>query len=191
MLFGYLKEFGESDATPGEPEKRVINLFGSLAEQQMVLSRLGMMSKLFETLRTNRKYMEAYEVGVSFGLTADSIRLLSENLLFKSLNREQEAQLETVCGFLQAEYIATNPWPRTRGGGGIHKVLRAATGRGSSQINSFVKVWEDINRAFDTSTRHRTRIERGKISGMQIASYVDILVCYYEIFKWCSPLTHV
>ncbi|PUU83596.1 hypothetical protein B9Z19DRAFT_1098581 [Tuber borchii] len=76
VLFGYLKEFGESDATPYELEKRVLDLFGSLEEQEIILSRLGMMKKLFEMLGTNKKYMEAYEVGVSYGLTANSVQLL-------------------------------------------------------------------------------------------------------------------
>jgi len=188
VLFGYLKEFGESDTPPDEPEKRVIDLFGSIEEQKMVLLRFGMINKLFKTLSTNRKYMEAYEIGVCFGLLANSIHLLSENSLLKNLKSEQGAQLNMVCGFLQAEHIATNPWPRTRGGGGIHKVLRAAVGRGSPQIDSFVEVWEDINRALDISAQPRTRVEIGTISD---ASYMDILVCYYEVFMGCSLLTHI
>ena len=190
VLFGYLKEFGESDATPDELEKRVLNLFGSLEEQEIVLSRFGMMKKLFEMLSTNKKYMEAYELGVSYGLTANSVQLLSENFLLKNLKQEQEAQLDIVCEFLQAEHIATNPWPRTRGDRRIHKVLRGAVGRGSSQINSFVKTWEDINRALDVSARRRTRIDIRNISHMRIASYVEILACSHEMPTWCSPLTH-
>lgn len=57
-------------------------------------------------------------------------------------------------------------------------MLRAAARRGSPQIKLFVKMWEDINRAFDMSARHRTRVKIGKISDMKIASYVDILVSY-------------
>ena len=181
-------EFGESDTPPDELEKRVLELFGSIDEQKLVLSRLGMINKLFKTLCTNRKYMDAYEIGVSFGLLANSIHLLSENSLLKNLKPEQKALLNTVCGFLQAEHIATNPWPRTRGGGGIHKVLRAAVGRGSPQIDSFVEVWEEINRAFDNSARPKARAEIGTISD---ASYMDILVCYYGMFMGGSPLTHI
>ena len=76
VLFGYLKEFGVSDLTPEEPEKRVLNLFRSPQEQIMVLSRFGLIKKLFEMLSTNRKYMEAYEAGVSFVLSANSIQLV-------------------------------------------------------------------------------------------------------------------
>ena len=57
-------------------------------------------------------------------------------------------------------------------------MLQASAKRGSPQIKLFVKMWEDINRAFDMSTQHRTRVEIGTISDMQIASYVDILVSY-------------
>ena len=191
VLFGYLKEFGESDTPPDEHEKRVLDLFGSIEEQKMVLLRFGMKNKLFKTLSTNRKYMEAYEIGVSFGLLANSIHLLSENSLLKNLKPERRALLSMVCGFLQAEHIVTNPWPRTRGGRGIHNVLLAAVGRGSPQIDSFVKVWEEINRALDISAQRRTRVDVGKIGVMQIASYVDILVCYYEMFMGCSLLTRV
>jgi len=190
VLFGYLKEFGESDATPNEPEKRVLNLFGSLEEQESILSRFGMMKKLFEMLGSGKKYIEAYEVGVSYGLTANSVQLLSENFLLKNLKQEQEAQLGTVCEFLQAGHIATNPWPRTRGDRRIHNVLRGAVGRGSPQINSFVKTWEDINRAFGISERSRTRIDIRNISHMRIASYVEILVCSREMPTWYSPPTH-
>ncbi|PUU76946.1 hypothetical protein B9Z19DRAFT_988585, partial [Tuber borchii] len=188
VLFGYLKEFGERDTPPDEPEKRVLDLFGSIEEQKMVLLRFGMINKLFKTLSTNGRYMEAYEIGVSFGLLANSIHLLSENSLLKNLKPEKRALLNTVCGFLQAEHIATNPWPRTRAGRGIHKVLRAAVGRGSPLIDSFVEVWEDINRALDNSAKLRNRVEIGTISD---ASYMDILVCYYEMFMGCSLLTHI
>jgi len=174
VLFGYLKEFGVRDGTPDDPEKRVLNLFRSPQEQIMVLSRFGLIGKLFETLSANRKYMEAYEVGVSLGLSVNSIQLVKSSL--KNLKQVPGAQLNTLCNILQAEHIATNPWPRAKGAGGIHKVLRAAARGGSQQIKLFVKMWEDINRAFDMSARHKTRVEIGKISDMQIASYVDILV---------------
>jgi len=174
ILFGYLKEFGVRDVTPDDPERRVLNLFGSPQEQIMVLSRFGFITKLFETLSANRKYMEAYEVGVSFGLC--EFHSVSEKLV-KNLKQAPGAQLNTLCKILQAEHIATNPWPRARGDGGIHKVLRAAARGGNPQIKSFIKMWEDINRAFDMSAQHRTRVKIGKISDMQISSYVDILVC--------------
>ena len=81
-VFGYLKEFGVRDGTPDDPEKRVLNLFGCSQEQIMVLSRFGFIKKLFETLSANRKYMEAYEVGVSFGLC--EFHSVSEKLVKKS-----------------------------------------------------------------------------------------------------------
>ena len=95
----------------------------------------------------------------------------------KNLKQAPGAQLNTLCKILQAEHIATNPWPRAKGDGGIHKELRAAARGGNPQIKSFIKMWEDINRAFDMSAQHRTRVKIGKISDMQISSYVDILVC--------------
>ena len=142
-LFGCLNEFG--DTTLNEFEKRVLNLIGSPVEQEMVLSRFSLKNKLFEMLSTNGKYMEAYQIGIGSGLVTSSIELISENHLLKHLNREQGVQLNMLCKFLQAEHIATNPWPGTKEDGRIHKVLQAAVGRGSSQINSFVKMWEDIN----------------------------------------------
>jgi len=180
VLFGYLKEFGDCDTTPNEFEKRALNLIGSPEEQEMVLSRFSLKNKLFEMLSTNKKYMEAYQVGIGSGLVKNSIELLSENLLLKNLNREQGIQLNMLCKFLQAEHIATNPWPRTKEDGRIHKVLRAAVGRGSSQINSFVKMWEDINRALDSSARRGTGVEMGKFRDVRTAGYVDILVCPYK-----------
>jgi len=174
-VFGYLKEFGVRDGTPDDPEKRVLNLFGCSQEQIMVLSRFGFIKKLFETLSADRQYMEAHEVGVSFGLSVNSIQLVKNSL--KNLKQAPGAQLNTLCRILQAEHIATNPWPRARGDGGIHKVLRVAARGGSPQIKLFIKMWEDINRSFDMSARHKTRVEIGKISDMHIASYVDILVC--------------
>ena len=172
VLCGYLMEFGVSDVTPDDPEKSVLNLFKS-QEQILVLSRFGFIKKLFETLSTNRKYMKAYEVGVSFriGLSVNSIQLVKNSL--NNLKQAPGAQLNTLCTILQAEHIATNPWPRASDGG-IHKVLRAAARGGSPQIKLFVKMWEDINRAFDMSAR----VEVGKTSDMQIESYVDILVCF-------------
>ena len=148
------------------------------------------MNKLFELLIANGKYMEAYKVGVISGLLGNSIQLLSEKLLLKNLNREQGAQLNMMCRFLQAEHIATNPWPRARENGLIHEVLRVAVGRGSLQINSFVKMWEDINLALDNSARDGTDVEMGGFHDMRTANYVDILVCSWEVFILCIPLTH-
>jgi len=158
-------------------EKQVLCLFGSLKEQEVVLLRFGLVKKLFELLSTNQKYMEAYEVGVSFGLTADSIQLLNQKLLLKDLKPKQEAQLNKVCEFLQAEHIASNPWLRTGGDGGIHEVLRGAVGRGSPKIDSFVKTWKEIKRAFDIATRRGTGLDIREIGHIRIAIYVDILVC--------------
>jgi len=163
--------------TPDDFEKRALCLFGSLKEQEVVLLRFGLVKKLFELLSTDQKYMEAYEIGASFGLTADSIQLLNEKLLLKDLKLEQEAQLNKVCEFLQAEHIASNPWLRTGGDGGIHEVLWEAVGRGSPKIDSFVETWKGINRAFDIAARRRTGLDIREIGQIRIASYVDILVC--------------
>jgi len=157
----------------------------------MVLSRFGLKNKLFEILSTNKKYMEAYQVGIGSGLVRKSIELLSENLLLKNLTREQGVQLSMMCKFLQAEHIATNIWPRTKEDGRIHKVLRAAVGRGSSQINSFVKMWEDLNLALDSSARLGTGVEMEKFPDIQTSGYVDILVRPRKMFMLCSPLTHL
>ena len=191
LLFGYLKEFGESDVTPDESEKRVLNLVGSPEEQEMVFSRFGLMNKLFELLSTQQKYMEAYEVGVNSGLTANSIQLLNKNLLLKCLKPEQEAQLDMVCEFLQAEHIATNPWSSTtRGDRWIHEVLRGAVGRGSPQIDTFVKMWEGMNRALDISAQRRTQVDIREIGQNRTASYVNLLVCSWEVPIQYSLLTH-
>jgi len=155
----------------------------------MVLSRFSLKNKLFEMFCTNKKYMEAYQVGIGSGLVRNSIELLSENLLLKNLTREQGVQLNMLCKFLQAEHIATNLWPRTKEDGRIHKVLRAAVG--SPQINSFVKMWEDINRGLDSSARRGTGVEMGKFRDMRTSGYVDILVCPHKMFMLCSPLTRL
>ncbi|PUU76963.1 hypothetical protein B9Z19DRAFT_988560, partial [Tuber borchii] len=178
-LFGYIKEFGESDTTPDEFEQRALNLIGSPEEQEMVLSRFSLMNKLFKLLSTNRKYMEAYKVGIGSGLLRNSLQLLSENRLLKNLKPEEGAQLHTVCEFLQAEQRATNPVPRTRRDERIHEVLRRAVRGGSPQIDSFVKMWvEDISPALDIPAQHRTRVDWRKIGQMRIASYVDLQVLY-------------
>ena len=185
LLFGYLGEFGKSDVAPDDFEKQVLCLFGSLEEQTVVLLRFGLVKKLFELLSTDQKYMEAYKVEVIFRLTADSTQSLNQDLLLIDLKPEQGAQLNTVCEFLQAEHIATNPWPRTRGDGGIHNVLLAAVGRGSPQIDSFVETWEDINRALDSSAQRGTRVDIREMDQMKITSYVDILVCSWETPMRC------
>ena len=190
-LFGYLGEFGKSDVTPDDFEKQVLCLFGSLKEQEVVLLRFGLVKKLFELLSANQKYMEAYEVGVSFGLTADSIQLLNQKLLLKDLKPEQEAELKKVCEFLQAEHIASNPWLRTGGDGGIHEVLWGAVGRGSPKIDSFVEMWEDIKRALGIAARRGTGVDMREIGQIRIASYVYILVCSWKTPMQCMPLTHL
>ncbi|CUS07544.1 unnamed protein product [Tuber aestivum] len=193
VQFGYLKVFAESDTIPDEFEKRVINLIGSLQEQEMLLSRFNLMKKLFELLRTNGKYMEAYEVGINSGLLESSIQLLSNKILPRNPNWGQGPQLGAACKFLQAEHMATNSFLRTGGGGGIHKVLRAAVGRGSSQINSFVKMWDDFNRALDSADWNKTSIEIGKLEDIQVAGYVDILVTRsaHPNNEFWLPLDHI
>ncbi|PUU76950.1 hypothetical protein B9Z19DRAFT_205126 [Tuber borchii] len=153
VLFGYLGEFGKSDMAPDDFEKQVLCLFGSPEEQAVVLLRFGLVKKLFELLSTDKKCMGAYET-----------------------ETEQGTQLNMVCEFLQAEHIATNPWPRTRGDGGIHNVLLRPVGRRSPQIDSFVKTWEDINRALNISTQRGTRVDIGEMGQMKIASYLDLLI---------------
>ena len=178
--------------TLDESEKRVLDLFGSIEEQEMVLSRFGLIKKLFELLSTNKKYIEAYEVGVSSGLLTNSIQLLSQNGLLKKLEREHGSRLNKVCEFLQAEHIATNPWPRTTRGGRIHEVLREAVRRGSLPIDSFVKMWEDdINPSLDIPTGHRSTVDVRKVGQMQVASYLDLLVCSRETPMRRSHLTYL
>ena len=175
-----------------ESEKRVLDLFGSIEEQEMVLSRFGLIKKLFELLSTNKKYIEAYEVGVSSGLLTNSIQLLSQNGLLKKLERERGSRLNKVCEFLQAEHIATNPWPRTTRGGRIHEVLREAVRGGSLPIDSFVKMWEDdINPSLDIPTGRRSTVDVRKVSQMQIASYLDLLVCSREALMRRLHLTYL
>jgi len=177
--------------TPADFEKQVLCLFGSPKEQEVVLLRFGLVKKLFELLSTDQKYMEAYEVGMSFGLTVDTIQLLNQKLLLRDLKQKQEAQLNKVCEFLQAEHMASNPWLRTGGDGGIHEVLRGAVGRGSPKIDSFVETWEDIKRAFDIAAWRGTGVDIREIGQIRIASYVDILVCSWKTPMQCMPLTHL
>ncbi|KAG0134890.1 hypothetical protein HOY82DRAFT_480844 [Tuber indicum] len=182
VLLGYLKEYAGNDTIPDELEKRVLYLIGSPEEQERVLLRSNLMRKLFEMHSTNGKYMEAYEVGVSSGFLEDSVQLLSDKGLLRKLNQEQRRQLNVVCGFLQAEYIATNPWPKAGEDWRIHKVLRTAVQRGSPQIDSFVGIWGDISQALCNSARGMDSVKIGNIDDMRIAGYVDILVCSQEIF---------
>ena len=157
----------------------------------MVFSRFGLVKKLFELLRTNHKYIEAYEVGMSFGLTSESIRLLNQKFLLRHLKPDQEAHLNKMCEFLQAEHIASHPWLRTGGDGGIHEVLWGAVGRGKPKIDSFVEAWEDIKRALDIAARRGTGVDITEISQIRIASYVYILVCSWKTPMQCMPLTHL
>ncbi|CUS08892.1 unnamed protein product [Tuber aestivum] len=175
-LFGYLTEFGGNDTTPGELEKRALKLIGYPEEQEAVLTKLNLVNKRFEMLSSNRKYMEAYGVGVDSGLLGNSVQLLSDKALWTKLDLKQVAQLDMVFRFLQAELVATNPWPRAKKDGRIHKVLLSAVRRGSQQINSFVKMWEDINRALDNSAWRGDTVQIGRFNDVQTASYVDILV---------------
>lgn len=72
-------------------KKLVLCLFGSQEEQAVVLLGFGLVNKLFELLSTYQKYMGVCEVGVSSGLTADSIRSLNRSLLLKELKPGQGA----------------------------------------------------------------------------------------------------
>ncbi|KAG0641145.1 hypothetical protein HOY80DRAFT_955829 [Tuber brumale] len=193
VQFGYLKEFGKSDLVLNELEKRALDLVGSPEEQEMLLSRFHLMNKLFQLLTTNEKYTEAYEVGVTFGILEGSFQLLCDKILPQDPNWGKGAEMNTVCMFLQAEYLATNPRPRTTADRRIHKVLQAAVGRGSSQIDIFVKMWKDINKALDSFGRRKTSGEIGNLSDMQIASYVDILVTksVYPDKKFQLPIDHI
>ncbi|CUS14610.1 unnamed protein product, partial [Tuber aestivum] len=176
MYLYYLKEFGGSDTFLDEFGKRALILTGSLEEQEIAFSRLHLMSKLFHLLSTNRRYVEAYEVGTSTGPLEISIQLLSDQILLKNPNWGQGEQLDMTCEFLQAEHIEANPGPRTGADGKIHKVLRAASKKGNRQINSFIGRWEAINLALDSFDWYKTSIETGVLSDVQIAGYVDILV---------------
>ncbi|KAG0641146.1 hypothetical protein HOY80DRAFT_753667 [Tuber brumale] len=175
-LLSYLKEFGGKDTVPDKLGKQVLNLIASPEKQEIIFLRFGLMNKLFELLSSTGKYMEAYEVGVSSGLLEKSIRLLSRKVSPKKLNQEQKTQLNVVCKFLQAQHIATNILPRAGEDWEIHEVLRLAVGRGSPQIDSFVKIWEDINRALRNAVRERPGVKIGKFDDMQMAGYLDILV---------------
>ncbi|PWW77615.1 hypothetical protein C7212DRAFT_362777 [Tuber magnatum] len=198
----YLKEFGTSDTIPGKLEKRALNLIGSTKEQAIVFSRFYLMNKLFDLLSSNGKHMEAYEVGVNSGLLGNSVQLLRDKLWLKNPNLRQGTQLNLVCKFLQAERIAANPWPGTGEGEQIHPVLRTVAGRGSSQIDSFVGMWEDINRELDNfvQCRGKTGVEVGRVDDAQITGYVDILVRSFEMLVTRSiypnnefrlPLDHI
>ncbi|CUS11080.1 unnamed protein product [Tuber aestivum] len=193
LLFGYLEEFGVSDTIPGQLERRTLHIFGSPEEQEMVLSRFNLMNKLFGLLSNDRKYMEAYEVGVNYGLLEKSIQLLSDKNLLQDLNQEQVAHLNVACKFLQAEHMATNPLRRTGGDGGIHKVLRTAAGRGSPQIDSFVSMWEDISQALDSSAWRRISVKIGEFGDPQITGYVNILATRgaYPSSRFRPPLDHI
>ncbi|RPB01663.1 hypothetical protein L873DRAFT_1676141 [Choiromyces venosus 120613-1] len=191
VRFCFVGRFGDSDETPDEFEKEVLSRIGSLKEQEMILSRYNLANKLFDFRHTNKEYMKAYEGGVSSGLLDKSIQLLSNQALLENLSSEQGAQLYVACKYLQAEHIATNSWPKPGEDWQIHKVLQAAIGRGSAQIDSFVKMWENINRALKSFVESGTGVEIGKLDDVQIAGYVDILVCSHEMFTWCSSLTHI
>ncbi|RPB01644.1 hypothetical protein L873DRAFT_1675863, partial [Choiromyces venosus 120613-1] len=182
----YAGKFGDRDGTIDEFEKRILNLTNSLKEQEMVLSRYGLVNKLFDLRRANKEYMGAYEGGVRSGLLEKSIQLLIDETLLKTPNLDQGAQLYVACKFLQAEHIATNSWPKPGEDWPIHKVLQAAVGRGSAQIDSFVKTWKDINRALKNFVESGTGAEIGKLDDVQIAGYVDILVCSREMLSLCT-----
>ncbi|CUS07545.1 unnamed protein product [Tuber aestivum] len=191
----YLGEFGESDTIPDEHEKRVLNLMGSLKEKEMVFSRIHLMNKLFDLLSANSRYMKAYEVGVSSGLLGSSIRLLGDKIWLKNPNWGQGAQLNVMCKYLQAEHIATNSWLGTGEDKWSHEVLRAVTGRGSPQIDSFVRMWGDISQELNTFVlgRCKTTIAVGRFDDPQIAGYVDILVTRstYANNEFRLPLDHI
>ncbi|RPB01642.1 hypothetical protein L873DRAFT_1764008 [Choiromyces venosus 120613-1] len=176
IRFCYVERFGDSDGIIGEFEKKVLSRIGSLKEQEMILSRYNLANKLFDLRNANKKYMEAYEGGVSSGLLEKSIQLLSDQALLRTLSLEQGARLYVACKYLQAEHIATNSWPKPGEDWQIHKVLQAAVGRGSAQIDSFVKRWKDINQALKSFVESGTGVEIGKLDDVQIAGYVDILV---------------
>ncbi|RPB01654.1 hypothetical protein L873DRAFT_1675560, partial [Choiromyces venosus 120613-1] len=187
----YIGRFEDSDGILSEFEKEVLSRIGSLKEQEMLFSRFNLATKLFDLRHANKKYMEAYEGGISSGLLEKSIQLLSDQALLKTPSLEHGAQLYVACKYLQAEHIATNSWPKPGEDWQIHKVLQAAVGRRSAQIDSFVKMWEDINQALKSFVESGTGVEIGKFDDVQIAGYVDILVCSHEMFTWYSSLTHI
>ncbi|RPB01674.1 hypothetical protein L873DRAFT_1676108, partial [Choiromyces venosus 120613-1] len=176
VRLSYVERFGDSDETPDEFEKEVLSRIGSLKEQEMILSSYNLANKLFDLRNANKKYMEAYEGGISSGLLEKSIQLLSDQAMLKNPSSEQGAQLYVACKYLQAEHIATNSWPKPGEDWQIHKVLQAAVGRGRAQIDSFVKMWEGINQALKSFVESGTGVEIGKLDDVQIAGYVDILV---------------
>ncbi|RPB01656.1 hypothetical protein L873DRAFT_1675716, partial [Choiromyces venosus 120613-1] len=188
IRFCYVGRFGDSDGAPNEFEKEVLSRIGSLKEQETVLLRYNLANKLFELRNANEKYMEAYEGGISSGLLEKSIQLLSDQALLKTPSSEQGARLYVACKYLQAEHIATNSWPKPGEDWQIHKVLQAAVRRGSAQIDSFVKTWENINQALKSFVESGTGVEIGKLDDV-IAGYVNILVRSHEILMWCSSLT--
>ncbi|CUS07546.1 unnamed protein product [Tuber aestivum] len=194
LRFFYLKEFGESDTIPDEHEKRVLNLIGSPEEQEVVFSRFRLMNKLFDLLCTSEKYMKAYEVGINSGLLESSIQLLSDKLGLNNPNLGHGARLEVLCEFLQAEHIATNPWP-TSEDKRIHKALLAVVGRGNSQIDSFVRRWEDIGRAIYSFilSPDKPRAAVGGVGYQRVAGYVNILVtrCVHPDNELRLPLDHI
>ncbi|RPB01637.1 hypothetical protein L873DRAFT_1596703, partial [Choiromyces venosus 120613-1] len=73
----YISKYGQSEGIRDEFEKVALNQTGSLMEQEMVLSRYGLVNKLFDLRRANGDHMRAYEGGVGSGLLEKSIRLLS------------------------------------------------------------------------------------------------------------------
>ncbi|RPB01640.1 hypothetical protein L873DRAFT_1842358 [Choiromyces venosus 120613-1] len=193
VRFCYVERFSGSDGILGEFEKEVLSRIGSLKEQETVLLRYNLLNKLFDWRHANKRYMEAYEGGVSSGLLEKSIQLLSNQALLKNLSPEQRGQLYVACKFLQAEHVATNSWPKPGEDWQIHKVLQAAVGRGSAQIDSFVKTWEDINQALKSFVGSGTGVEIGKLEDVQIAGYVDILVTrsVHPYSKFKIPFEHI
>ncbi|RPA89851.1 hypothetical protein L873DRAFT_1849105 [Choiromyces venosus 120613-1] len=115
----YRERFGGNDGILGEFEKGVLSHTGSLREQEVILSRYNLANKPFDFRHTKKEYMKAYEGGVSSGLLEKSIQLLGNQALSKNLSSEQGAQFYRYVAF----------------------------GRGSVQIDSFVKMWEGINQA--------------------------------------------
>ncbi|RPB01634.1 hypothetical protein L873DRAFT_1675812, partial [Choiromyces venosus 120613-1] len=186
----YISKYGQSEGIRDEFEKEALNQTGSLMEQEMVLSRCGLVNRLFDLRRANGDHMRAYEGGMGSGLLEKSIGLLSDEILPKHPNLGQGERLNVACKFLQAEHIlATNSWLRTGKGGRIHKVLQAAARGRSPQINSFVKMWEDMGYKLNNFFRSGTCLDIGKLGDAQTAGFVAILVCSPEILIRYAPLT--